>query len=157
MGLFLTFLVSQEHPCFIAGSLARLNLKAALSWHVTTGIEGARDGELVGEPMGAFDGVADGLMDSVGLFDGWGLIQDGLELGLMLGTLLGLLLGAALGLPDGAPNGAIEGSDDRDGFELGLLVGAAEGALDKVGLDVEQVVHDLTHFVLTVGQYVVVL
>jgi len=51
----------------------------------------------------------------------------------------------------------MEGADDWDGFELGLLLGADEGALDKVGLDVEQVVHDLTHFALTVGQYVVVL
>lgn len=157
MGLFLVFLVSQAQPCLDEGLVMRLNLKAALSLHVTTGIDGARDGELVGGPMGAFDGVADGLMDSVGLFDGSALIQDGLALGLMLGALLGPLLGVALGLLDGAPKGAMEGTDDRDGFELAFLLGFDEGALDKVGLDVEQVVHDLTHFVLTVGQYVVVL
>ena len=157
MGLFLVFLVSQAQPCLDAGLVMRLNLKAALSVHVTTGIEGARDGELVGGPMGAFDGVADGLMDSVGLFDGSALIQDGLALGLMLGALLGPRLGATLGLLDGAPKGAMEGADDRDGFELAFLLGFDEGALDKVGLDVEQVVHDLTHLVLTVGQYVVVL
>jgi hypothetical protein len=37
----------------------------------------------VGDPTGAFDGEADGLIDDVGLFDG-----------LLLGTWLGLPLGA---------------------------------------------------------------
>lgn len=74
VAIALAFLVIQAQSTDLLASVTSVNLKRLSSTHPATGgatggVTGAGTGT-VGAPTGAFVGAADGLIDTVGLFDG---------------------------------------------------------------------------------------